>query len=175
MTYKKINILISSFHSTPKSLQLWDRRRNSDYEDEDDYYDDNDEEELEYEYARIRRRGRRDPYVDDYDSEDAQENDDEYDTERTRKRSRVGAYMSNEDIDDDEFDLDDMVDNMDFSVTIPNPILDNADPDRATDRMGELVPDRVFWRDMSIMGVLIWIWAASSPPSFVGGHDWLNL
>jgi len=151
------------------SSQLNNRRRNYDFEEDDDDYDD--EEKREYEYARVRRRGPRDRYIDDiYEEED----EDDYDEIPRRRPSRVGTFLSDED-DDDEFDLDDMVENMDFSVTIPNPILDNADPDGATDRMGELVPDRVFWRDMSIMGVLIWIWAASSPDSFVGGHDWLTI
>ena len=145
-----------------------DRRR-------DDYYDDDKDDD--YEYARVRRRGGGRRYKDDYDDEYEYYDDvDEY--ERPKRKSRVKSYV-NDDLDDDEiddeddFDLDEMVENIDWSVTIPNPILDNVDPDRATDRMGDVVKDPAFWRDMSILGVLIWIWVASAPPSYMAGHDWL--
>ena len=137
----------------------------------------NDDYDDDYEYVRIRRRGKK-KYRNDYNDEDEFETINNNSRRNRRNEFELDGedydeyeyYYEDEDEDDDDFDLDDIVDNMDFSVTIPNPILDNLDPDRATDRMGDLVKDPVFWRDMSIMGVLIWIWAASSTPSFIAGH-----
>lgn len=106
----------------------------------------NNDDEDEYEYARVGRR-RRQRYIDE--EEYYEEDDDEFD-----------------------IDIDEMVSEMDFDalVTIPNPVLDNADPDRATDRLDELWTDGVFWRDISIAGVLFWIWVASSP----GNDSWMT-
>eukprot|EP00594_Rhizosolenia_setigera_P009416 CAMPEP_0178968076 /NCGR_PEP_ID=MMETSP0789-20121207/17999_1 /TAXON_ID=3005 /ORGANISM="Rhizosolenia setigera, Strain CCMP 1694" /LENGTH=174 /DNA_ID=CAMNT_0020653857 /DNA_START=278 /DNA_END=802 /DNA_ORIENTATION=+ len=107
----------------------------------------NNDDEDEYEYARVGRR-RRQRYIDEEE------------------------YYEEEEDDEFDIDIDEMVSEMDFDalVTIPNPVLDNADPDRATDRLDELWTDGVFWRDISIAGVLFWIWVASSP----GNDSWMT-
>lgn len=142
----------------------------------DDDYDDYDEDK--FEYARVRRgrrRGGGDRYIDE---DEFDIDDDDYDSDYDRRTSgrRVDyyededddendEYFDDDDEEDDEFDIDEIVDTMDFAVTIPNPILDNLDPDRATERVGEIFSDRVFLRDISIVGVLVWLWSQSAPTS----------
>jgi hypothetical protein len=88
------------------------------------YFDDEDEDDREF--ARIRGRGRRTQVV-DYDDDELL--DDLEDV--------VNDYYDN---DDNEFD-----------GVIPNPLLDNIDPEGSSERIGELFSDRQFWIDIGLL------------------------
>ena len=118
-----------------------------------------DRDDDEREYARIRRGGRgkeQRPLNDDADDEID-------DDPATRRRNEQNPYYRDEDDDDndDEWDfIDDLGEQWegDFeeiekhdllgNVLIPNPILDNIDPDGAADRFPELARDPRFWFDI---------------------------
>lgn len=89
------------------------------------YFDDEDEGEREF--SRIRRGGRG-TRVMDYDDDDERIMDDLEDV--------VNDYYD----DDNEFD-----------GIIPNPLLDNIDPEGSAERIGELFSDRQFWIDIGLL------------------------
>jgi hypothetical protein len=106
----------------------------------------NDEEE--FAYSRRRRRGRRTNDVDDRkedsSEQDAYLEDDDFD-----------YYDYQDEFDDEDDDEDDNLwddDEEEYDLLgndiIPNPILDNMDPDGAAERFPELARDPRFWFDM---------------------------
>ena len=113
-----------------------------------------DRDDDEREYARVRRGGRgRERPLDDADDESD-------DDPTTRRSNDKNPYYRDED-DDDEWDFIDDLEQQwegDFeemekhdllgNVLIPNPILDNIDPDGAADRFPELARDPRFWFDI---------------------------
>lgn len=104
-----------------------------------------------------RRRGR------SYNEDDDDDDDDEY-YERQERR-----YYDEDDDDDDEYYEDEYEDeyeefDVDFEfnrvqvdeeyasdILIPNPILDNVDPEGAGERFGEIARDPIFWRDLLLV------------------------
>jgi len=114
--------------------------------DNDDDYDDG-------ERVRVPRGGRRRRYEDEYETRqerryyDDDEEDEYYDDE---------YYDEDDDDDDDEFDVDFEFDRVVVDeeyasdILIPNPILDNVDPEGAGERFGEIAKDPTFWRDVLI-------------------------
>lgn len=120
-----------------------------------------DRDDDEREYARIRRRGRgkeQRPLNDDASYENVMDDDP---SRSTRRRNEQNPYYRDEDNDDNEWDfIDDLGEQWEGefeemekhdllgNVLIPNPILDNIDPDGAADRFPELAKDPRFWFDM---------------------------
>jgi hypothetical protein len=125
-------------------------KRSSKYDEDED-----DESDSDFEYARVsRRRGRfmndedeyakssdtrrrnefefEEDYFDEYDDEYDNEYDDEY---------------------DDESDEDD-----EFEDIIPNPLLDQMDPDGSIERWPELFSDPQFWKDSLIWFFIAFLW-----------------
>ncbi|GAX22370.1 hypothetical protein FisN_3Hu422 [Fistulifera solaris] len=110
----------------------------------------NDEEE--FAYSRRRKRGRRTDEVDGMEEDslykskeqDAYFEDDEFDHYDTQDE------FDDEDEDDDDDLWDDDEEDYDLlgNDIIPNPILDNMDPDGAAERFPELARDPRFWFDM---------------------------
>lgn len=127
------------------------------------------------EYARVRRRGRGGRRYDDVDEDDGRfKEDSDYSVDdvydRRQRRRQDAVYENDEDwIDYDRLDdlLDDDDDEEEFdrynidydydddeehdllgNVLIPNPLLDNIDPDGAAERFPELASDPRFWLDM---------------------------
>lgn len=114
-------------------------------------------EDPERDFARVRRRGRRDRYYDEEADVDPSvaEGADYY--ERKRKTYDT-AYDDDDYFDDGGYDSD-LDDDDEFvqrendlfrNKLIPNPLLDNIDPDGAADRFPELASDPRFWFDMVI-------------------------
>ena len=89
------------------------------------YFDDEDEQDREF--ARIRGNGGRNRRV--LEKEKMEELDDV-----------VDDYYNNESLDDD-----------DYQGVIPNPLLDNIDPEGSAERLGELFSDRQFWIDIGLL------------------------
>lgn len=95
------------------------------------YYD-----EEEFDTSKEERDNRR--YYDD--EEDYYDDEEEYD-----------------DDEEDEFDVDFEFDRVELDeeyaadILIPNPILDNVDPEGAGERFGEIARDPIFWRDLLIV------------------------
>lgn len=116
-----------------------------------------DRDAADREYARVRRRGRREAQEDrEYDDDD-----DDYDAfDRSRRRRQEATYDNQDWIDYEELDdlLDDdkndgyIYDEEEYellsNVLIPNPLLDSMDPDGAAERFPELASDPRFWFDM---------------------------
>ena len=100
-----------------------------------------------------RGRGRRRRYEDEYDDEI-----DERQQERRYYDEEEYEYGDDDDeYDDEEEDFDfDFVDRVQVDeeyaadILIPNPILDNVDPEGAGERFGECARDPTFWRDVLI-------------------------
>ena len=88
------------------------------------YFDDEDEQDREF--ARIRGGGRNRRVL---EKEKLEELDDV-----------VDDYYNNESLDDD-----------DYQGVIPNPLLDNIDPEGSAERLGELFSDRQFWIDIGLL------------------------
>ena len=137
--------------------------------DDDDGYDD------DREYARIRRgRGSERRFDDDDDDDNVDASSENAET----RRSTNNPYYRDDDDEDNEWDfIDDLEEQWegDFddmekhdllgNVLIPNPILDNIDPDGAADRFPELARDPRFWFDMFLF------FAFLDFLSFVGPRD----
>ena len=88
------------------------------------YFDDEDEQDREF--ARIRSGGRNRRILEKEELEELDNAVDEY-------------YNSNELEDDD------------YQGVIPNPLLDNIDPEGSAERLGELFSDRQFWIDIGLL------------------------
>mmetsp|Transcript_22306 Transcript_22306/g.32929 ORF Transcript_22306/g.32929 Transcript_22306/m.32929 type:complete len:169 (-) Transcript_22306:271-777(-) len=91
------------------------------------------EDERDREFARIRRGRRQDFY--ERDGEALRE-EEEYRRVVDDLYERVGDY-------DDDTDED-------YDGVIPNPLLDNIDPEGSSERSGELFADPNFWKDIAI-------------------------
>jgi hypothetical protein len=91
------------------------------------YFDDEDEDDREFD--RIRRGGRRSRTI----TEEEEMLDELEDV--------VDDYYNDADDDDDD----------DFQGLIPNPLLDNIDPEGSAERFGELLTDRQFWIDIGLL------------------------
>ena len=111
--------------------------------DDDDDLDDR-------ERVRVPRGGRQRRYEDEYEVEEQEErryyddDDDYYDGE-------------DEEYEEDEFDIDFEFDRVEVDeeyasdILIPNPILDNVDPEGAGERFGEIAKDPKFWFDLLVV------------------------
>jgi len=116
------------------------------------------------EYARVRRGGGSGPGRERFDNPDDDYN---YEEQQQQRRKTDAYYDDKEYVDDDDDDDDeewDFIDELEEkwedeweemekhdllgNVLIPNPILDNIDPDGAADRFPELARDPRFWFDM---------------------------
>lgn len=108
--------------------------------------DEFEKEDDEYDYASVGRGRRR--YREPYDEPKERDyyNDEEYDLE-----------------DDVEIDYKTVL----FGEVIPNPILDALDPERSTERVGELFADKKFWRDMAFLAVVLAIWQFTIPTPWI--------
>ena len=133
--------------------------------------DDDDDDEMELEYARVRRRGRRNRYLDD--DVDYREDDADYENQRSRRSNARDQFDYDEDEEDEEDDLFD--DESDFyDGIIPNPILDQIDPDGAIERWSELGTDPKFWRDAFLLLFLLFYGLAleiDNPMTFLNAND----
>lgn len=111
-------------------------------------YTDNDESFDDRERIRVPRggRGRRYEEQDDgrYYDEEEEDDDNYYDDEEEYE-------------DEDEFDVDFEFDRVELDeeyaadILIPNPILDNIDPEGAGERFGEIARDPKFWFDVLVV------------------------
>lgn len=147
---KPVGSKVSTSFSDNSLSRLEMSKRSSKYDEDED-----DESDSDFEYARVsRRRGRfmndedeyakssdtrrrnefefEEDYFDEYDDEYDNEYDDEY---------------------DDESDEDD-----EFEDIIPNPLLDQMDPDGSIERWPELFSDPQFWKDSLIWFFIAFLW-----------------
>lgn len=99
------------------------------------YFDD-DEEEMEREFAKVRRGGRRrnDEYEDDFEPD---------------LYRKVDAFLSDKEANDDREDVGKTV------GIIPNALLDSIDPEGAGERFPELIRDPKFWIDIGLFFLLL--------------------
>mmetsp|Transcript_19758 Transcript_19758/g.36877 ORF Transcript_19758/g.36877 Transcript_19758/m.36877 type:complete len:214 (-) Transcript_19758:583-1224(-) len=110
-------------------------------------YDDDDDDDA-FEYARVRRRGRR-YYDDDREYMETEEDyDDDYDDDIRSAADRLEEDGIFDGYDEDYDDYDEEISDKFSNVVIPNPILDRIDPDGAAERFPELASDWKFWVDM---------------------------
>lgn len=119
--------------------------------------DDNDDYDKDYEYANLRRR-RYGKFA----------NDDTYKDGASASTSSGSRNRSEYDVEEDEFDdfdseyedeYDDQGDeDDDFDDIIPNPLLDQIDPDGAIERLPELFSDPQFWKDSTIWFFIAFLW-----------------
>ena len=139
------------------------------YEDDDD--DDFEDDEKELEYARVRRRGRRNRYLDD----EIDYRDEDYEDQRSRRSNARESDQFDYEDDEDEEDDDLFDDESDFyDGIIPNPILDQIDPDGAIERWSELGSDPKFWRDAFLLLFLLFYGLAleiDNPMTFLNAND----
>jgi hypothetical protein len=99
-----------------------------------------------FEYARVRRRRRRRAIYDD--------DEEEYDEDVMSAADRLEEDgIFNDDDDDDEFD--DEIKETFANVLIPNPVLDNIDPDGAAERFPELARDAKFWFELVLFLIFL--------------------
>jgi hypothetical protein len=117
--------------------------------------DDNDNDEDNREKVRVPRGGRRRRY-----GEEEGRYEEEYETSKERP-----YYEEEEDddyYDDDDDEYEEEVDyefeeeisqkrEYDKDLLIPNPLLDQVDPEGAGERFGEIAKDPIFWRDVLIV------------------------
>jgi len=121
---------------------------------------DDDDDEDDREFARVRRgRGGGDKNERRFDNDEKAGDD-----EPSRRASDNPYYRAGDEYDDDDDDEWDFIDDLDEqwdgdlddmekhdllgNVLIPNPILDNIDPDGAAERFPELAKDPRFWFDI---------------------------
>lgn len=96
--------------------------------------------------SRTAEIGRSARYDEDDDDDFYDDVDDRmFGNDKGRRRTKVL-----DDIDDDEEDQDEPMEGI-----IPNPLLDNIDPEGAFGRMDELLTDGKFWRDLCILLLLL--------------------
>ena len=88
------------------------------------YFDDEDEQDREF--SRIRGGGRNRRIL---EKEELEELD-----------TVVDDYYNTNELEDD-----------DYQGVIPNPLLDNIDPEGSAERLGELFSDRQFWIDIGLL------------------------
>mmetsp|Transcript_16812 Transcript_16812/g.25414 ORF Transcript_16812/g.25414 Transcript_16812/m.25414 type:complete len:182 (+) Transcript_16812:65-610(+) len=105
---------------------------------EGDYFEQEDDRDREF--ARIRRGRRQDRYEQDRYEQDPYERDGTV-FEEEDEYSRTVDQLYDKIYDQDEDDYDGV---------IPNPLLDNIDPEGSAERAGELFADPKFWRDIII-------------------------
>ncbi|KAG7371929.1 hypothetical protein IV203_018071 [Nitzschia inconspicua] len=115
-------------------------RRSGDFDNEDEEDDDENRSGI---FARVRRRRGRRGYYDD-DSDDDREMDD--DVGRAADQLEARGIFDRYDIEDEEEEEEGG--GIFENVLIPNPILDNIDPDGAAERFPELARDPKFWLDI---------------------------
>lgn len=147
-------------HLSPSALFLSSRSRRYDEEEEDDDdLDEDDGENRPYEYARVRsRRGR--AYRDEAEvdggagSDRSRSRDREYYDDEEEDERGVGGTYGEYDDDYDEFLDDDDDEDFEEGILIPNPVLDSIDPEGAADRIGELISDPRWWRDVAVIAFL---------------------
>jgi hypothetical protein len=130
--------------------------------DNDNDNDDDDEDNREK--VRVPRGGRRRRY-----EEENSYNQEEYETTEERPyydddEDEDEEYYEDDDDDDDDDEEYEEVDyeymyekettsksEYDQDILIPNPILDQVDPEGAGERFGEIAKDPIFWRDVLIV------------------------
>lgn len=119
------------------------------YARDDDYYDDDARERV-----RVPRGGRRRRFNDDEDEEFEERRERRYYDEDDDDDDE---YYDDDEEYDDEFDVDFEFNRVEVDeeyasdILIPNPILDNIDPDGAGERFGEIARDPTFWRDLILV------------------------
>ena len=129
--------------------------------DNDDNDDDNDETERER--VRVPRRGGGRQQQKQRQYEEDRSFEESYETKERSYYNDVEAddyyydeeeddYYANDD-DDDMEDYDDKETQNDYDgdILIPNPILDQVDPEGAGERFGDIVRDPIFWRDLILV------------------------
>lgn len=139
--------------------------------DEDD--DDDDYEDDKFEYARLRRGRGRGRFSNDnaeveesesarvsretdgYGGSNRRSYDSEYDEINFDQRGKT--YNDEEEYYDEE-DEDYYDDDDEFDGIIPNPLLDQIDPDGAIERLPELFSDKKFWKDSAIWFFLAFLY-----------------
>jgi hypothetical protein len=129
-------------------------------DDDDDNDNNNDNEDRER--VRVPRGGRgrgsrqyeEDRSIEEYYEtkerpyyEEEEEDDEDYDEDYDDDDEDY--YEDDNDIDD--YDLKETQNDYDGDILIPNPILDQVDPEGAGERFGELVRDPIFWRDVILV------------------------
>jgi hypothetical protein len=155
-------------------------RRSRDLDDvgEDNYdnNDDNNNDDRSGIFARIRRQRQRNYYDDDNDDVNDGDDDDQYGdsakydnfgrrvADRFSTRKVFDRYDNDEDDDEDYEDGEDSGGIFD-NVLIPNPLLDNIDPDGAAERFPELAQDPKFWFDMLLFVAFINFMSSMGPRS----------
>lgn len=130
-------------------------------------------DDIEREFARVRRRRRGGRYYD--------EAEETYDRERAEAQRRRGDglyedqdeyfdvdddgyYDEDEDDDDDEMEYEDEEEyGMFGDALIPNALLDSIDPDGAAERFPELARDPRFWFDMLLFVIFLDFVSAAGP------------
>jgi hypothetical protein len=119
------------------------------------YFDDEDDQEPVY--ARIRKpNGRR------------RDNEDETFQERKTTKTRSRTEEVDFDFEDEDIDLK-------YQGIIPNPILDNIDPEGSAERVGELFSDRQFWWDLGMLLLFLNFLDNLRDPAVFDAMDMVNL
>jgi hypothetical protein len=132
-------------HQQHESLALYARETNDDDDDDD------------RERVKVPRGARRRRY---YDEEEEQ--DEYYDTtdaadDRYYYKDDENDYNDDDEDEEDEFDMNfefnrvEIDEEYEADILIPNPILDNVDPEGASERFGEIAKDPTFWRDLLLV------------------------
>jgi hypothetical protein len=141
----------------------------------DDDEEDNDDHR-EFVYVR-RQRGRQDRREDEMEGEEETRGryyddfEDDYNDDDDLEVDDWGDF-------DDETDEFDEVDDDDFQerlwsdVLIPNPLLDNMDPDGAAERFPELARDGRFWFDMLLFVAFLDFVSFAGPRNPYPGIGW---
>ena len=120
--------------------------------------DSGDDDDLEPEFARVRRR-RGGRY---YDEEEERYDREAYDSDRGRS-SRREVYEDDEDEVDDDYEEEDEEYGLLGDALIPNPLLDSIDPDGAAERFPEIARDPKFWFEMFLFIVFLDFLSAVGP------------
>lgn len=129
------------------------------FRDDDDNDNNNDNERV-----RVPRGGRgrgnrqyeEDRFIEEYYETkerpyyEEEEEDEDYDEEEDYDDDDDEDYYD-DDNDIDDFDFKEMKNDYDGDILIPNPILDQVDPEGAGERFGEIVRDPIFWRDLILV------------------------
>jgi hypothetical protein len=115
--------------------------------------DDDDSDDDPRERVRVPRRGQRryeeDRYKEEYETKEQPYYDDEDEEDYYDDEEEDEDYYDDEEEDDDDKETEN--DDYDGDILIPNPILDQVDPEGAGERFGEIVRDPTFWRDLVIV------------------------
>ena len=132
------------------------------FRDDDDNDNNNDNEDRER--VRVPRGGRgrgNRQYEEDRSIEEYYETKERpYYEEEEEEADEEEDYNDDDDDDEDYYDDDNDIDDYDLKETqndydgdilIPNPILDQVDPEGAGERFGEIARDPIFWRDLILV------------------------